>query len=145
MPVCSDKIAKYSFGEATIHKTSDSHPDCHILNGQQRLITVTILLSVLRHLTLKRHPREEEQTIQGWFPETIFHFKESRGQRRLIPRIDVRQLQRDFYARYISPAEDNLGSFWDANGRLQRDLAGFDTINGRFMDVAHAIKKVPHY
>lgn len=137
-----DRIAKYSFGEATIHKILDSHPDCHILNGQQRIITVTILLAVLRHLTVKRHPLEDEQTIRGWFPEAMFHFKESRGQRRIIPRIEVRHLQREFFAKYISPTDDNMACFWDANGRLQKELAGLDTINGRFMDVAHAIKKV---
>lgn len=139
---CRDGIAKYSFGEATVHKASDSHPDCYILNGQQRIITVTILLSVLRHLTTKRFPALDLTKIQAMFPQAVFHFQESRGELREIPRIEVRQLQQEFFATYISPAVDNLGCFWDEHGNLQKHLAGRDTINGRFMDVAHAIKQV---
>ena len=116
---CRDGIAKYSFGEATVHKASDSHPDCYILNGQLDLTK-----------------------IQAMFPQAVFHFQESRGELREIPRIEVRQLQQEFFATYISPAVDNLGCFWDEHGRLQKRLAGRDTINGRFMDVAHAFKQV---
>lgn len=135
-------IATASYGEATLYQHSNDDLNCYILNGQQRLISITILLSVLRHLARKRYPDETSSILIGKFlPANHFTFADSESTSN-ITRIHVRGLQQDFYAKYVSPAIDNLGSFWDEKQNLLLELASKDTINRRFMQVAHALKQV---
>ena len=137
---CRQELAKYSFGEATLHLQSIDDTDCCVLNGQQRLITITILLSVLRHLASTRFP-DQLEVINNELETTFFNFKQGREMRE-VPRMRVRALQADFWNHYISPASDNLGCFWDEDGRLLLQLAGTDTIKRRFMQVADVLKEV---
>lgn len=140
---CRANITKASYGEATLHKQSDDDCKCFVLNGQQRLISITILLSVLRHLARKRYTDQLQlQKIDTiMLPATLFTFREAESMS-AVTRIQVRDLQGDFFATYISPAVDSLGSFWDEEGKLLDGLAGHDTINRRFMQVADAFKQV---
>ena len=133
---CRKEIEKYSFGEATIWKSAVADSLCYVLNGQQRLITFKILLSVLRHLTRTRHPAD----VNYIFPAALFQFQDRSKQ--TVTRLQVRKLQAQFFAQYISSQEDQLGQFWDEEDKLQLQLAGQDTICRKFMEAAHVIKKV---
>ncbi len=141
--LCRLQIAKYSFGEATLHKDSSDDSCYYILNGQQRLITVTILLSVLRHLATIKYQADpvKLRKINLTLAPTLFSFEEANNMTQ-VTRIQVRQLQSDFFATYISPAADNLGSFWGEGNELLLGLAGNDTIKSIFMFVADALRKV---
>jgi len=111
-----------------------------VLNGQQRLITVTILLSVLRHLASTHFPEERERLVNELKPG-CFNFKQGR-ELRSVSRIQVRKLQSEFWTKHISPAEDNLGCLWNEEGQLRVELAGSDTITRKFMHAAEELKKV---
>ena len=143
VPVCRADITKASYGEATLHKQLDDDVDFHVLNGQQRLISVTILLSVLRHLACKRCAGSQllYKINKSVVKSDLFTFTESEGMKD-VTRIQVRNLQSNFFAMYISPAIDNLSSFWNEEGTLLLGLAGADTVKRRFMQVADALKQV---
>ena len=146
MASCRANITKASYGEATLHKQSDDDCSYYVLNGQQRLISITILLSVLRHLARKRYTDhlQLDKIDKFTLPATLFTFREEKSMSK-VTRIQVRDLQGVFFAKYISPAVDSLGSFWDEEGKLldgPAGLAGNDTINRGFMQVADAFKQV---
>lgn len=138
--ICRLQIAKYSFGEATLHKGSDDDACYSILNGQQRLITVTILLSVLRHLATKKYP-DKRGKINLILAPTLFNFVEANNMLN-VTRIQVREVQSDFFATYVSPAADNLGHFWGENNALMLERAENDTVKRSFMLVADILRKV---
>ena len=134
---CRLGIEKYSFGTATIHHDLADRNTCYVLNGQQRLITCTILLAVLRHLISTRFP----DTRQTLLSPDLFNFSQGRAMHS-VSRIQVRKLQSEFWTRYLSPAEDNLGCLWNEDGQLRLELADSDTITCSFMQAADVIKKV---
>lgn len=59
-----------------------------------------------------------------------------------VTRIQVRDLQSDFFATYVSPAADHLGKFWGEDNELFLELAGNDTIKRSYMLVADILRKV---
>ncbi len=104
--VDTEKLDPYFLGSIVLIK--DDKPDSEVVDGQQRLVTLTILLSVLRHLIppkkneLDCYIREVGKSLLG-IPDRF--------------RLEVRERDRKFFRKFIQE-EDGFTKLKDLNELL---------------------------
>ncbi|BAZ44931.1 hypothetical protein NIES4102_19480 [Chondrocystis sp. NIES-4102] len=90
-----EKISPYFLGNIVLIKQSDK-PDSEVIDGQQRLTTLTILFAVLRELL-----KTDADSLSTYIcqPSSIFAGTDAR------PRLNLRERDREFFYKYIQHSD----------------------------------------
>jgi len=86
---------KHFFGFMTFYKPQDSANEIQIIEGQQRLATVTILIAVIRDIFLKKDDKKWEE-IDKQLIKTKDIFSEERSFK-----LDLSDINKEFFQEYI--------------------------------------------
>ncbi|KAI3434391.1 hypothetical protein D9Q98_002469 [Chlorella vulgaris] len=130
-------IQQHTLGDILAWKSDELCVEILVLNGQQRLVTVTLLLALLRLEASRRSlnpnlPDDAKSVMSKLLRKfeirSLFVFENDAGQQ--ASRILMRQRQRNFWTEYIATNDAQaLGRLWGPGDVLQTELAGGDTIN----------------
>src|ERR1700744_3334701 len=89
-----DSAEPYFLGSVVLVKQQAENPDSEVIDGQQRLTTLTILFAVLAELA-------EDPTLSDQFRRLISEPGDILLGREAKPRLEVRPKDRDFFRKYV--------------------------------------------
>jgi hypothetical protein len=92
-----DSVEPYFLGSVVLIKQQHEIPDSEVIDGQQRLTTLTILFAILAELT-------EEPEVRDLFRKLISEPGNILLGREAKPRLEIRPRDREFFRRYVQTA-----------------------------------------